>query len=96
MNFGANVFELWLPLRLEVDLCRLIGTGARLEPLLGEKEWLRLCAGESGGRGDGLTTADIGLSFGFVGPGEGDAESLLKGLLRHRGPLPATEDIALR
>ena len=40
-----------------------------------------------------MRTADIGLAVGTIAPGEGEAESRLNGLLRHRGPLAAQEDI---
>ena len=41
----------------------------------------------------GVKTADFGLVLENVGPGEGEAESLSKGLLRQRAPPEALVDI---
>lgn len=56
---------------------------------------MRLWPADFGAPGDGVKTADIGLAVGNDGPGDGDAESLLNGLLRHRGPPFAVDDIFL-
>ena len=40
-----------------------------------------------------MKTADFGLVLGNVGPGEGEAESLSKGLLRQRAPPEALVDM---
>lgn len=47
---------------------------------------MRLCAAGFEEFDGGVKTADFGLVLGNVGPGEGEAESLSKGLLRQRAP----------
>ena len=42
-----------------------------------------------------LYCMDLGLPCGTDGPGEGDAESRVNGLVRHLGPFTAGTDIAI-
>lgn len=95
MNCGAKVFEVWLLLRFELDLCLVVRAGARFDPLRGENDWLRLCAkGFEVPVGVGeVKTWDFGRSLDMKGPGDGEGESRLKGLLRQREPPTAEVDI---
>lgn len=95
MKVGAKVFvdgSLFL-----VELERIlvpVRTGARLDPLSGENDWFRAWPGGLRILGLELCCMDLGLPSGIDEPGEGDAESRVNGLVRHRGPFTAGTDIA--
>lgn len=95
MNCGAKVFEDWLLVLCEFDLCLICCNGARVDAPRGENDWLRLCAAGFDELDGGVKTADFGLVLGNVGPGEGEAESLSKGLLRQRALPEAAVDMLL-
>lgn len=90
MNCGANVFDDWLLLRFEIDLCLVALGGAIVDPLRGENDWLRLWPPELKPPVGEVMTADLGRSLEVVGTGDGEGEPRLKGLLRHFAP-PAAE-----
>ena len=63
--------------------------GAKLDPLGGENDWLRLCAGRVTVLKGEVMTVDFGL---VLKPGDGEGDALSKGLLRHRAlPEPVVD-----
>ena len=96
MKVGAKVFVDISLLLVELERILVpVGAGARLDPLSGENDWFRAWPG--GLRMLGLELVccmDLGLPPGIDEPGEGDAESRVNGLVRHRGPFTAGTDIA--
>ena len=83
MNFGAKVLDDWWIVLVEFDLCIACCNGAKLDPLGGENDWLRLCAGGAPAPEGEVMMADLGLVVGAAKPGEGEGEALLNVLLRH-------------
>ena len=81
MNPGANVFVLGVLLRFELDRCRAVREGA-IVVFMGEKDWVREWPTLVVAR-VGETTMDFGLMLAGRGPGDGDMEPRLNGLLRH-------------
>ena len=80
---------------VEFDLCIAGCNGAKLDPVGGENDWLRLCeAGSPVPEGE-VMIADLGLVFGAIGSGESEGEPLSKGLLRHRTLPRPVVDIAI-
>lgn len=64
INFGAKVFDDGWIVLVELDLCIASCEGAKLDPLPGENDWLRLCAEGCPGPEGEVITADLGLAFG--------------------------------
>ena len=89
MKFGAKVLDDWWAVLVELDLCIAGCNGAKLVPLGGENDWLRLCAAGLPMPEGEVMIADLGLVVGAARPGDGEGEPLSKGLLRHRA-LPGT------
>lgn len=84
MNLGANVLVLGVMLRFELDRWRVVRGGAIIE-FMGEKDWVREWPTLVVAR-VGEITIDFGLTLAGRGPGDGDIEPRLNGLLRHIGP----------
>lgn len=84
MNLGANVFVLGVILRFELERCLVVREGAIVE-FIGEKDWVREWPTWVVAK-VGEITMDFGLALAGLGPGDGDIELRLKGLLRHNGP----------
>ena len=92
MNFGAKVLDDGWIVRVELDLCIASCKGAKLDPLGGENDWLRLCAEGCLVPEGEVITAGLGLALGAGMPGEGEGEALSKGFLRHRAlPVPIVD-----
>lgn len=86
INCGAKVLVDWLWLWVLTDpaRCLAVVVGARCTPPRGEKDWvLPWLPGLEGAFGE-VTSSDLGR--GLEGAGDGDGESLEKGLLRTRAP----------
>ena len=92
INFGAKVLDDGWIVRAELDLCIASGKGAKLDPLGGENDWLRLCAEACPVPEGDVITAGLGLALGAGMPGEGEGEALSNGFLRHRAlPVPVVD-----
>ena len=92
INFGAKVLDDGWIVRAELDLCIASCKGAKLDPLGGENDWLRLCAEACPVPGGEVITAGLGLALGAGTPGEGEGEALSNGFLRHRAlPVPVVD-----
>lgn len=81
---------------VEFDLCIAGCNGAKLDPLGGENDWLRLCAAEVPVPEGEVMIADLGPMIGAASPGEGEGEPLSKELLRHRAlPGPVVDMLSI-
>ena len=93
MNFGAKVLDDWWVTLAEFDLCIASCNGAKLDPLGGENDWLRLCVGGAPVPEGEVMVAVLGFTLGTMKPGERDGDPLSKGLLRHRALLGPAVDM---
>ena len=90
MNWGAKVPGAAVLLRCEFDLLRATSPlPFKDSPPSCDVDWLRewpiCCEPESGD----VIKVDFGRELTGTGPGEGEGELLVNGLLRHFGPLGA-------
>lgn len=77
INLGAKVLDVWLLLRVELDLCLEARAGVRVEPLNGERElFLAWLVGLRPSGGGGVSTLDIGLMLAPGRPVVGEVGSL--------------------
>ena len=82
-------------MRFEFDLCRGLCGSAKLDPLSGENDWLRMCPAEFVVPNGEVMTKDLGRTLEAAGPGDGDGDPRSKRLLRHRAPPGAVVDMML-
>ena len=66
------MFDVVLPLLLELDLSRTLLTGDRLDTPKAEKDWLRLWAIGVGEACGDVSMEDFGLAFDIMGLVDGD------------------------
>ena len=85
----------WLVLRLEFERVMLVLGGARFELPKGENDWFRVWPMGLETGGDEVNAIDFGRPPCADGTGEGEGESLEKGLLRHLVLLVVDADIML-
>jgi hypothetical protein len=90
MKVGANVLVAGVLPRCEFERVRveLLREGSGPEAR-GEKDWCRWWPTPDDGDNGEVINVDLGRPLRVLGvaTGEGEAEALLKGLLRHLGPL---------
>lgn len=67
--------------------------GTKVDPLRGEKDWLRLCDARFAVPVGDEMIADLGDRAGATRPGEDEGDPLSKGSFRHRALASAVVDI---